>query len=279
MKKIYTVVLPFVFGMYFNLLALFSKKKAAKKAFLLFCTPRKGKITTNQKEFLATAKDRFITIGNHSIKIYEWSGSGAAVLLAHGWESNSWRWHKLVAVLKEQNYHIIAFDAPAHGDSSGAIFNVPLYADCMDHMIHTYDPKFVVGHSIGGMTALYQQHKFPKNSVQKLVTIGAPSELSVFMEQYQETLNLSKRVMLALDAYFVEHFGFHIADFKTFLFAKTLSKPGLILHDEEDPIAHISASEKVHQNWKNSCFVRTNGLGHSMHQDQVNREILGFLNS
>jgi len=279
MKKISIAVLSFLFGRYFNFLAIFSKKRAAKQAFYLFCTPRKGKIAVSQKEFLATAKSNTVTIENHIIQVYEWWGTGATVLLVHGWESNSWRWHKLIQTLQQKKHRIIAFDAPAHGGSEGPIFNVPLYASCIDFMSSKYRPKHIIGHSIGGMSLLYHQYKFSDNSIEKLVTIAAPSELSIFMEQYQRMLRLSNTVMEALDSYFRNHFGFHIEEFKTFLFVRSLSKPGLILHDKEDKIAHISASQKVHKNWDNSTFIMTKGLGHSMHQDQVNSKILAFLNS
>ena len=52
MKKIFTRLIPRLYGAYFNLLALFSKKKAAEAAFTVFCTPRKGKVLPLQRDFL-----------------------------------------------------------------------------------------------------------------------------------------------------------------------------------------------------------------------------------
>jgi pimeloyl-ACP methyl ester carboxylesterase len=75
------------------------------------------------------------------------------------------------------------------------------------------------------------------------------------------------------------HFGFGIHDFSTAQYAKDIRIPGFIIHDELDTIAPVKASEKVHAAWKNSHFLRTSGLGHSMHQEEVNEAIIRFLKS
>lgn len=279
MKKFLQLLIPRMYGAYLNFLALFSKKSAAEKAFTLFCTPRKGKVLPVQSDFLSAAEHDALDIGGMRLQTYLWEGSKETVLLLHGWESNTFRWRKLIRLLRSEGFNILAFDAPAHGKSSGEILNVPLYAECTDHIIKKFNPNYVVAHSVGGMTAIYHQYQYQSNKVEKLVSIGAPSELPEIMDHYQGMLKFNDRVMRALDNYFQDHFGFGIQDFSTSKFASRLDIPGLLIHDELDKVAPVSASEKVHASWKNSMFIKTSGLGHSLHQDEINLRIIDFLKS
>ncbi len=232
-----------------------------------------------QASFLEEAKHEHITVGGKRLQTYCWQGEKETVLLIHGWESNSFRWRNLIGLLKKKGYQILAFDAPAHGNSSGSILNVPLYAECTQHVVERYKPQFIIGHSVGGMTGVYHQYLHPKTSIRKIVTIGSPSDLYDIMLQYQKILGFSNRVLMSLDVYFKTHFGFGIHDFSTADYAKDITIPGLLIHDELDAVAPFMASEKVHANWKNSRLIKTTGLGHSMHQQQVNEQIIHFLKS
>ncbi len=279
MKRLLNKYIPLMFGSYFNGLALVNKERASAKAFRLFCTPRKGKVLPMQRSFLEKAKDDILEVADIAVQTYRWQGDGPTVLLMHGWESNTFRWRNFIPMLEAEGYNIIAFDAPAHGNTSGAMFNVPLYAECAQKVIATYEPTYIVAHSIGGMTMLYNQYQYPNEQVQKLVSLGAPSELSDFMRQYKRTLGLNTRLMDGLEDYFVQNFNFGFADFSSPKFAREISKKGLLIHDELDAIAPIWSSEQVHAQWKDSVFIKTRGLGHSLHQDKVRNQIVAFLKS
>ncbi|MEE9363280.1 MAG: alpha/beta hydrolase [Cellulophaga sp.] len=279
MKKFLTRFIPLVYGFYFNSLAIFSSKKAAKKAFMLFCSPRKGKVLPHQKEYLDQAKHEIISTNGVALQTYKWEGKKEIILLLHGWESNVFRWRNLIDLLVYKNYTIIAFDAPAHGNSTGNILNVPLYTSCTAHLISKYQPTHIIGHSIGGMTTMYNQYKNPNTYIQKVISLGAPSDLSLIMEQYEGMLQLNTKVMQALDDYFMEHFNFNIDEFSIANFVKATENKGLLVHDELDVIAPVTASEKIHANWKNSKLIKTKGFGHSLHQNEVNQHILEFLES
>jgi pimeloyl-ACP methyl ester carboxylesterase len=277
MKKLITKILPLAYGQYFNLFALFAPQKTADKAFNLFCTVRKGRVLPQQQAYLDNAKNEVETAAGHKLQSYHWPGNKETVLLVHGWESNTFRWRNLIDKLKEANFNIIAFDAPSHGYSTGKILYVPLYEEALQHMINKYDPKYLVGHSVGGMTLMYNEYKNPNPKVEKMVTIGAPSEFHEIMEHYQYLLKFNNRVMTALDNYILKRFGFRIHDFSASKFARSNTKKGLLFHDKLDAVAPYHASQKVNENWKGSTLISTEGLGHSMHQEDVNNQIISFL--
>jgi pimeloyl-ACP methyl ester carboxylesterase len=129
------------------------------------------------------------------------------------------------------------------------------------------------------MTALYHAHRHPNESVEKIVTIGSPAEFEEIVESYQGLLGFNNRVLKAFDSLIYEEFGYHIHEFATPEFVKGNPKKGLLLHDRLDRIAPFHASQKVHNAWEDSVLIPTEGLGHSMHQEDVNRQIVEFLKS
>lgn len=265
------------YGLYFNILVLIAPKRAAKKAFLTFCKVRKGRVKPVQQAYLKAARHQKVSVAGHQVQTYHWPGAGDKVLLIHGWESNAFRWRNLIAHLQEGGFDIVAFDAPAHGDSTGSYLHVPLYTECVEHLVGLYEPRHIIGHSVGGMTALYHAHRHPNEKVEKIVTIGSPSEFYEIMEEYQRIIRFNDRVMRSLDQFIYEEFGFHVHEFSTSRFAADNNKKGLLLHDRKDTIAPFHASRKVHEAWRDSILIPTEGLGHSMHQDGVNQEIVAFL--
>lgn len=278
MKRILNLV-PLIYGQYLNLIAVFSTKRAAKIGLNIFCTIRKGKVLPSQKAFLDPAKLELEQVGTHQIQSYRWAGSGDTVLLMHGWESNTHRWRNLIKKLQEHQFNIIAFDAPAHGYSSGNRLHVPLYAEASRYLLNKYQPKHVVAHSMGGITILYDHFKTPESSVAKIVTIGSPSRFSQSMEFYQNLLKFNDRVKEAMNKYLKTWLGYYIDEFTSVRFVAQNQKKGLLFHDKDDLQVPFYASEEVHQHWKGSQLIATQGLGHSMHQDAVNEQIIAFLAS
>ena len=277
MKKLFTQLMVLGYGKYFNLFSLFAPKKTAHKAFVLFCTVRKGRVLPQQADYLEYAKNERVEVSGHQLQTYSWPGTKETVLLVHGWESNTFCWRNLIKKLKEADFNIIAFDAPSHGHSTGKLLYVPLYEEAVHYMIKKHNPKYVIGHSVGGMTLMYNEYKNPNPEVEKIVTIGSPSEFHEIMDQFQSLVKFSDRFMSVMDDYIFNRFGFHIREFSTSEFAKSNTKKGLLFHDRLDLIAPYHASEKVHRNWENSQLVSTEGLGHSMHQEDVNNQIIEFL--
>jgi pimeloyl-ACP methyl ester carboxylesterase len=60
-------------------------------------------------------------------------------------------------------------------------------------------------------------------------------------------------------------------------FAKKIQIPGIIVHDREDKIVAFGEGQKIAAAWKNAQFIQTEGLGHSLHDDEVYEKIISFL--
>ncbi|KAA1247170.1 alpha/beta hydrolase [Aquimarina sp. RZ0] len=277
MKKIVKKYAPIIVGKRLQFLFFFNKKKALHKAYILFSTPLKGKVLPDQEYFLEEAEDEVILIKDNHIQTYRWANMGETVLMVHGWDSNTHRWKTLIQKLHQLNYNIIAFDAPAQGNSTGKTLTVPLYAECLQKMVELYRPNHIIGHSVGGMTTIFHQHTYPNIEIEKLVVLAPPTELATIMEGYQETLKLPDRFMKALSQYFKDKFGFYFEEFSMAEFAKSIHQPGLLIHDKYDTIAPYEGAEVISSHWKDIKFITTENFGHSLFFDEVDDMIIDFL--
>ncbi len=264
-------------GGYINILAYVAPEKAAAKVFSLFSTPRRGKIGAHHTDFLNPARSERLPFKDMELQVYIWTGSRETVLLVHGWESNTHRYKVLIEKLQNKGYTIIAFDAPAHGYSDGLNLYVPLYDEAMQLIKLKYEPAYVIGHSIGAMTAIYNQNKHPDAHVKHMVILGAPNKLEDMLAESEQLLGLSRKSTQVMDAYFKKHFGFTKRDLSSASLAEAIKIPGLIIHDKDDSITPAYGSEIIHKHWPNSSLIFTTGLNHSLYNEKVDEIILKFL--
>ncbi len=270
-------LLPKAIGNYINLLAWINPKAAARKAFAVFSKPRRGRVGDHHSSFLDPARTEKLNLKNIEIQVYHWPGDGKRILLVHGWESHTHRFKAMVNRLISAGYDIYALDAPAHGHSTGNRLYVPIYEEALRMVREKYRPHYIIAHSIGAMTAIYNQYKNPLDDVEKMVILGAPDKLEDILKDYQKIIGLSSRGMKALNNYFIKRFGFDKKDFSSSAFAKAINVPALIIHDKNDRITRPSGSKNIYENWKNSRLIMTDGLDHSLYGEDVNDMIIDFL--
>ena len=279
MREKFKKYAPLLIGKYLQLLFFFSPKKALHKAYVLFCTPRKGKVLPEQEDFLDEAEDAVIAVEDIYVQSYRWANMGETILVVHGWESNTHRWKRIIQKLHQQGYNVVAFDAPAHGYSSGKILSVPFYTQCLQKMVELYRPDHIMGHSVGGMTTLYHQYIYPDQEINKLIILAPPSDLERIMGQFQGILRLSSKFMKALDDFFKNKYGFYFEEFSVSKFATSINKKGLLIHDKHDDIAPYNEAVAISQSWKGSQFITTENYGHSLFYEEVDDMIITFLKS
>jgi pimeloyl-ACP methyl ester carboxylesterase len=265
-------------GLYINILSYVAPKKAFTLAYKLFSNPRAGKLKAEDlPQILQTAHKETIQENEHSIQTYLWKGNDTVILLAHGWESNTARWEKLLNHLLQTGNTIVALDAPAHGLSSGKEFNVPIYASFIHSIVKKHHPKYIIGHSMGGIAAIYYQHLYPNHPLEKMVLLGAPSDFSIILDNYLNLLSLNNKIKNAFHDYISERFQITISEFSGKKFIQNSKLQGFIAHDLHDKIVLYAEAEKLASSWNQVTFVSTTGLGHSLHDADLNQKIVAFL--
>ncbi|WP_298897536.1 alpha/beta hydrolase [uncultured Psychroserpens sp.] len=261
-----------------NIISVFSRKTAGKLAIRLFSSPRKVKLKEIEVDFLQTAYTEDLDYENLSIRTYRWLGNKETILLAHGWESNSFRWKALIEKLKDLDYNIVALDAPAHGYSTGKLFNAILYSECINIVAKKFSANIIIGHSVGGMATAFFQQKYQLDSVEKLVLLGAPSNFVGVFSRYVNMMNYNNRVSKSMNDIILERFNEKPEYFNAARLSENITADGLIIHDELDKIIPYNDAEDFKNFYKKSRLIATKGYGHSLRAEEVNNHILDFIN-
>ena len=278
MKKIQYFLLTKLVGLYINLISFFNPEKAKQIAYTIFSQPRKGKIKNGKlPKTLQSAEQETLTYDGENFQVYTWPGNAEIILLLHGWESNASRWKKLLQYLKPLGKTIIAIDAPAHGQSTGKEFNAPRYAEFIHVLLQKYQPKTLIGHSIGGAAIAFYLNKYPNDHIDKIVLLGAPSSFKKISDNFINLLSLNKKVQNRLEQYYHEKFNIHINDFAGHLFAQNFTQKAIIAHDAYDAVIKVEEGRQYAAAWKNAIYIETQGLGHSMHDKALYQQIAEFV--
>jgi predicted alpha/beta hydrolase family esterase len=288
MKKIQYLILTKSIGFYLNALSYFNLEKAKIQAYQLFSQPRKGKIKKEKlPKTLQSAAFETFEYHNEKFQAYIWKGTrGAAelsevnediILLVHGWESNASRWKKLLNYLKPLGKTIIAIDGPAHGLSEGKEFNAPKFAEYINIVTQKYQPKTIIGHSVGGAAVCFYLNKYKDKTIEKVILLGAPSDFKIIANNFVKLLSLNNRIKYKLEKYYLEKFSIDINEFSAHKFAQNFTQKALIAHDSEDKVVLIDEGRKYADAWKNAIYIETRGLGHSLHDADLYQKIVAFI--
>jgi pimeloyl-ACP methyl ester carboxylesterase len=297
MQKIQFFILTKAIGFYLNCLSYINAEKAKNKAYQLFSQPRKGKLKKEElPKTLQSAILETFEFNNEKFQTYIWHGNRGntsdselakqserseanadVVLLIHGWESNASRWKKLLAHLKPSGKTIIAIDGPAHGLSEGTEFNAPKFAEYITIVAQKYQPKTIIGHSVGGAAISFYLNKYKDNTIEKVILLGSPSDFKIFSDNFVKLLSLNNRIKNSLENHYFEKFNININDFAAHKFAQNFTQKALIAHDSEDKVVLVDEGRKYANNWKNALYIETSGLGHSMHDADLYQKIVDFI--
>ena len=279
MRKKIKKFIPKVIGWRLNMLYRINPEKSLQKLYELFVTPRKGKLSKEElPPFLNGSSMERILVDDVHLQIYRWKNEGERILLVHGWESNSARWEKCVKRLHELGYEVIAFDAPAHGLSEGKVLHVPLFARCIAKVQEKFKTRIAVGHSAGAMSLIYHEHAHDQqNAFQKLVLLGAPSEMTRIINDMAKVLGTEKHITKELDNFFKQKFGFYFHEFSIAEFAKTAKANTLVIHDKYDRVANANAARDIAGNLENGQLIITEGQGHSLNSPNVIDQYVNFI--
>lgn len=279
MKQFRYFLLTKSVGLYINLLSYLLPMRAQALSYKLFSSPREGRLSTERlPEVLQKARRWQMEFESELTQCYEWGTGPNLVLLLHGWESNASRWELLLPHLDDPSIRILAIDAPAHGLSGGK-FNLPRYAALVNSVVKSYAPKAIVGHSLGGITAMYFAYRYAGAAadIQKLVLLGTPADFSPIVNNYTRLLRLGMRSRGLFSAYFQREFSYLPEEFTAREFAKNLEIPGIIAHDILDDIVLPVEAQKIAEVWKQGKLITTKGFGHSLHDEALYAEIREFL--
>lgn len=265
----------------FKLLSSISKRKAAEKAFELFCTPQSRTKKELSPVFKKSEKIEFSFKGN-IVRGYRWNSvAGKKALILHGFESSVVNFDKYVNELIKKGYEVLAFDAPAHGQSTGKTINAVVYKELVLHIWNEYGPiDSFITHSFGGLALCLALEEIPHSPSTKIVLIAPAAETTTAIDNFFKLLKLDSGVRKEFDAIIKEQGGEWPAWFSVSRVAPKLKGRVLFLQDKEDYMTPLSDVKPImDKNYPNFQFIISVGLGHRRiyRDEQSLQRVMEFL--
>jgi pimeloyl-ACP methyl ester carboxylesterase len=233
---------------------------AARWAETIFCTPPRHESRSTEEEFIATGKRFAVRWQQEKLAAWEW-GRGPTVVLVHGWGSRAGRLTDLARALVAGGFRVVAYDAPAHGLSSGRYASLPEFARALQSVAEAAGPIFgVVGHSLGGAAATLAIHDGLEAG--RVVLLAPPADVVVFSHAFASHVGLPARAHATMRRNLETRLRMRWDDIHIPTLAPHLRIPALVVHDREDPDVPYSHAEEIVRAWPDARLLTTTGLGH-----------------
>ena len=231
---------------------------AARWAETLFCTPPRGR--GGDERFLASGSRFTVESQGQRLTGWEW-GSGPTVVLVHGWGSHAGRFGALGAALLEAGFRVVAYDAPAHGESTGRFASLPEFARALGDVAARVGPLHgVVGHSLGGAAvAMAMRHGL---EARRAVLLAPPADVRIFSDLFARTLAITPLVQETMHRNLQRRLRIVWDELHIPTLVRSLPAAALIIHDRDDADVPFAHGEEIVGAWAGSRLEVTTGLGH-----------------
>lgn len=266
-----------------GMIGLFSRKKAAEKAFQLFCTPQ-GKVRKKPTPLFETAERLHLTVNDMKVAGYRWNRHthSKKCLVIHGFQSSSRNFDRYILLMIEKGYEVLAFDAPAHGESEGKQINVLIYKDMLEQIYKEFGPvDACISHSFGGLAITLALEGLPHSENLKVVLIAPATETSSSVDLLFEILQLNGEIREEFDK-LILHLGKKpITWYSISRALQNIKCKVLWIHDEEDTVTPFKDVQPVMKSKPSHVeFMITKGWGHRRiyREEKVVQAIGAFLN-
>ena len=252
-----------------------------KKVYRAFFSPGKYEVKSTDREIMEWGNNYRLPFEGGELAVTSWGNNGPSVLLMHGWGGARAQMTGFVDSLLFAGYRVVAYDQPAHGDSSGKITNLLEIAQTMD-LIAKQEGNFhaVIAHSFGTLITSYAlvERNFPPPA--RLVYFGAFNQLLESLPRFQVLAGLSDEIMDGLCVMIYDNFGKDVLDaIVNEELTPQIQIPALMFHDVADNVTPIEDSRAIARVWKQAQLIETDGLGHrgALQSKSIHEQVVKFL--
>jgi len=250
---------------------------AARWAETIFCTPPRHQPRSGDEAFLETGRRFSVRSGREELAAWEW-GTGPTVVLVHGWGSRAGRFSAMGREILEAGYRVVAYDAPAHGRSTGRLTSLVEFARALESVADTVGAIYgVVGHSLGGAAAVLALRD--GLAAGRIVLLAAPSDVTRFSTAFADHLRIPPGARTAMRRNLEVRLNARWDDLHIPTIVRHFRTPALLLHDRGDTDVPFHHAEEIAAAWRGARVVATDGLGHRaiLRDAGVVRTTVGFL--
>lgn len=251
--------------LWFSIVGRLFPTYAARIAYRLFATPRSRANHRFSDPIMEKAKLFEVLYGKQILKAYEWGHGDRNILLVHGWESRGTALRSFVPALVEKGYRVIAFDGPAHGNSTGKRTNLPHFGGAIRAVInHVGGVYGIITHSFGGASTVFALRESPTDiEVEKLVLIATPNRLSLVLKSAIDMMGVPAKASQKFVNIIEQKLKRSVKETDiSQANGKIRVKEALIVHDKNDEVVPFQAAEGIFDAWDNATLLVAEGLGH-----------------
>lgn len=265
-----------------QVLEFFSYRLALKFVLKLFFSPIRFRRPKREEEIYASANKQILKnkLG-HDFELMIWGDKNSkSILLVHGWSGRGTQFHQVIESLLKDNWRVISFDAPGHGNSKLKTSNLLEFTYCCLEICQKFGPlEHAIGHSLGGgalFNALDRGADF-----KSIVCIGTPATIPMVVEDFALKVKASPKIAKGILKTIERNFEINVEEISSNVLAYKHQPKGLIIHDTEDLDVAVENAFILKKSWTNAELLISTGYGHRKiinHPDSV-KKIQEFLNS
>ena len=253
----------------------------------LFTTPRKHPRPERERTTLASGVRFDVDVllrsprwAGRTTKVAAWRwGIGPTVLLVHGWEGRGSQLGALVAPLVAAGLSVVAFDAPAHGDSPGSRLYLTDHADAIADVVDAIGPVHaIVAHSFGAAAVLLAHARHGVDAPRNVML--APNVLiDDAIQKFARAVALDERDRSSFERHLIGASGVPIDALSVDRLAGPRDAALLVIHDTGDREVSVKHGDRLARAWPNAQLVHTTELGHRriLREDAVIAKVVAFV--
>jgi pimeloyl-ACP methyl ester carboxylesterase len=262
-----------------NLMHVVNTRWAAMAAIDLFQKPYAGR-RRQEPAIWKESKKMQVRSGKETLAGYHWKAdrSEKKMLIVHGFAGNARSFAHFIGPAMAKGYDVMAFDAPAHGKSTGRRLNLLSYTWALEDILKNHGPfDSFLAHSLGGMSLLLALRQIQPHRQAKAILVAPLVEAHRAAESFGRFLQLRPGLMQQMEAEIAQMAGHPLQWF---------SLPGLLpyfkgeilwVHDRNDDTTPFADVEPHLPHLPPHVeMMITEGLGHSRiyRDNQVKKRIL-----
>jgi hypothetical protein len=247
-----------------------SEHLGANLAERLFTTPRRYERPARERAVLASGRPFTIDVtlrsprwNNQHRQLAAWRwGHGPVVLLVHGWEGRGSQLGAFVEPLVEAGLSVVAFDAPAHGDSAGSQLYLTDHADCVVDVVAAIGPVHaIVAHSFGAAAVLLAHSRGGVDAPHN-VMIAPNVVIDDSVKKFARIVALDDRDRATLEDQLAAQSGVGVESLRLDRLIGARTSSLLVIHDKHDREVPFEDGQRLAVLWPDARLLATHDLGH-----------------
>lgn len=235
-------------------------------------SPRKQEvIDAGRRAFLAAEPHR-IAHGAGHVQAYRFQPEasrdrGETVALIHGWASQAFFMRAFAADLVQAGFRVVAFDLPAHGDSTGRVTD-PIDSALALHAVAEALGPFhgIVAYSFGGaVAAVAIEGAAPLAGpvpIGRLALVAAPNAIEDVTRRFGELAGLGPRAQTSFEDQLTSRGGRSLDSLRVGRILAESGLPLLVVHSRDDREIPFADGETLAKASETAILNPVDGLGH-----------------